>query len=453
MQALGASFLLLFFVGQAFAQVTQSEPVQNARPETLTVYTEHPRLFLRANRLRLLRRERERKSLRWEQFDLLMKGGAPFLEPGFAEALYYRVTDDKSHAKKAIDWAFKTATGSDADVRQMALVFDWCQEALSGQESGALAGRLERAMAAKPGPSIESERSRLLAAIALAGHSSKASADGIEDFFDRAWKQRLARLRAGTQPIPLDQTFAFYEILHAVRDNFNEDLREDDPHYFREMPIGHLLSNYPAAFPAAESEYRIPAKMGTGEPDLRTAALARAAELAMVAFDANSPETQVLQGWLMNDRFLMRGTFGIPYEVLWANPYQPGLSFYHVPLVFHDETFGRLYVRSSWEDSAQWLGFVDGQLQLFKDGKITMLNPEITREPLDLEEAVVFFGKTAHRFQTPSKEVVDVFIVGLEPKRAYQVEIDAQEMREDRSDPGGILYLKGLKGDTGIRFR
>jgi len=161
----------------------------------------------------------------------------------------------------------------------------------------------------------------------------------------------------------------------------------------------------------------------------------------------------VLQGWLMNDRFLMRGTFGIPYEFLWANPYQPGLSYYHVPLVFHDEIFGRLYVRSNWEDSAQWLGYVDGQLQLFEDGKITMLNPEITRDPLDLDEAVVFFGKTTHRFRTPAKEVVDVFIVGLNPKHVYQVEIDGEEMREELSDPGGILYLKGLRGDNGIRFR
>ena len=424
-----------------------------SQPETLTIYTEHPRLFLRPNRLRLLRRERERKSLRWEQFDLLMKGGAPFLEPGFAEALYYRITDEIPHGRKAVEWAVKTATASDADVRQVALVFDWCQELLSPAESSAIVARLERALAEKPGSSVENERSRLLASIALADHSAKASAAGVQDFFSRAWKNRLARLQAGIAPIPLDQTFAFFEILHAVRDNLNTDLREDDPHYFKELPIGHLLSNYPAAFPAAESEYRIPAKMGTGEPDLRTAALSRAAELEMVAFDANSPETQVLQGWLMNDRFVMRGTFGIPYELLWANPYQPGLSYYHVPLVFHDEIFGRLYVRSNWEDSAQWLGFVDGQLQLFEDGKITMLNPEITREPLDLDEAVVFFGKTAHRFVTPAKDIVDVFIVGLEPKRTYQVEIDAEEMQEEVSDPGGIVYLKGLKGSSGIRFR
>ena len=430
-------------------------PVPAAAPESpiesLTVYTDHPRLFLRPSRLKLLRRERDRKSIRWEQFDLLIRGGATMLEPGFAAALYYRVSDDKVQGHKAIEWALKS-TNSDADVRQAALVFDWCQELMTPPELTALAGRLERALSSKPGYTVENERSRLLAGIALVGHSPKASDAALSDFFNRAWKQRLANLRAGNASIPLDQSFAFYEILHAVRDNLNGDLRDQDARYFKEFTIGHLLANYPAAFPAAESEFRIPAKMGTGEPDLRTAALARTAELAMVAFDANAPESQVLQGWLMNDRFLMRGTFGIPYEFLWANPYQPGLSYYHVPLVFHDEVFGRLYVRSNWEDSAQWLGFVDGQLQLFDDGKITMLNPDITREPLDLDEAVVFFGKSTHRFLTPAKEVVDVFIVGLEPKRLYKVEIDAEEMREERTDPGGILYLKGLRGSTGIRF-
>ena len=73
-----------------------------------------------------------------------------------------------------------------------------------------------------------------------------------------------------------------------------------------------LLSYYPPPYPAAENEFHIPFSAVVGEPDLRAAALSRAGELAMVAFDTNAPESQVLQGWLMNDRFLMRGPFGIP---------------------------------------------------------------------------------------------------------------------------------------------
>lgn len=54
------------------------------------VYTEPPRLLLNQRRLRLLKRERERESLRWQQFDSLMRGKARMSEPGFALALWGR---------------------------------------------------------------------------------------------------------------------------------------------------------------------------------------------------------------------------------------------------------------------------------------------------------------------------------------------------------------------------
>ena len=130
-----------------------------------------------------------------------------------------------------------------------------------------------------------------------------------------------------------------WELLHAVRDNTNLDLRENLPRFFKDFPIEHLLSHYPATYEAAENEYRIGVTKKAGEPDLQAAALSRAAELAMVAFDVNAAESQVLQGWLMHDHFMLRGTFGAPYEFLWANPYQPGLSYYHVPLIYHNRRF------------------------------------------------------------------------------------------------------------------
>ena len=118
------------------------------------------------------------------------------------------------------------------------------------------------------------------------------------------------------------------------------------------------MSYYPATFPAPEGEYRIPATKGGGEPDVRRATMSRAAELAMVPYDTNAPESQILQGWLMHDNFMLRSTLGAPYEFLWANPYHPGLSYYLAPLVFHDELFGRLFIRSSWDESARWLGYL-----------------------------------------------------------------------------------------------
>ena len=58
------------------------------------VYTEHPRLFLTAQRLRLLKRERDRESMRWRQFDLLVRAAAEMREPGFALGLHYAVSGD-----------------------------------------------------------------------------------------------------------------------------------------------------------------------------------------------------------------------------------------------------------------------------------------------------------------------------------------------------------------------
>ena len=62
------------------------------------VYTEHPRLFLTPQRLRLLKRERDRDSMRWRQFDLLVRAAAQMREPGFALALHYAVSGDAASA-------------------------------------------------------------------------------------------------------------------------------------------------------------------------------------------------------------------------------------------------------------------------------------------------------------------------------------------------------------------
>jgi hypothetical protein len=413
---------------------------QDSGLATYKVYTEHPRLFLRPARLKRLQRERERKSLRWEQFDGLVRGGAPFPQPGLANALYFNVTGDKAAGRQAITFALQSK-----DTYQIALVYDWCQEILTDSEKKKLEAAVLKGMTA-PGKSMEAARDRLLAAIVL------ESEDGVKRFIEQDWKPRIADLRAGRNVIPREEIFALYDILNAVQDNLQVDLREDYPKYFKELPIAHLMSHYPAPFPAAESEYRIPATKNLKEPDLEQAALSRVAELEMVAYDSNAPESQVLQGWLMNDRFLMRGMFGIPYEFLWANPYQPGLSYYHVPLVYHDELFGRLFVRSSWDDDATWAGFFEGQLQLFREGAVTMLDPKASREPVDLDEATLFFGRDTHKVKLPEKEVNDAFIVGVEPNRNYLVEIDDEELWEVKSDPGGILYFPGLKGSVGVRF-
>jgi hypothetical protein len=421
--------------------------------QPLRVDTEHPRIFLGARRLKLLRRERERQSLRWNQFNLLMAGKAPMPEPGFADALYYQVSGDREAGDRAVAWAL----GAGADLRQLALVFDWCQPLLSEAQSKALAAKLARAMEkARADSSAGSVRSRFLAAVALAGHVPQTPERELEDVVHSWWEGRVApALNQGKPSIRREDSYALMEILHATRDNLDLDLREGCPHFFRDLPMVHLLSYYPATYPAAENEYRIPATLHpTPEPDLRRAVLSRAAELSMVAYDTNEAGSQMLQGWLMNDNFLLRGTFGAPYEFLWANPYQPGLSYYHAPLVWHDSLLGRLFVRSDWEESASWLGFFDGEAQLFEEGRVKVIDARMAAEPLAFPAAVIVFGAHATKFKVAVENAQPVFVVGLKPGENYAIEVDDEEMDEAPADPGGILALDlPQKAETGVRFR
>jgi hypothetical protein len=426
----------------------------DARPDSFRVYSESPRLFLRPQRLRLLRRERERRSLRWDQFETLWAGHAEFPEPGWTAALRYQIAQEREAGERALSWA----AGSASDIRQIAIVADWCGPLATDAQRRAIFAKLH-AVANAPSPrNLDAARDKALAAIALSEQDQDTAERALTDVFEKFWTGTfLPAVRNARLRVTNAEACALYELLHAYRDNLSFDLRETFPEWFKPYPIFHVMAHYPPPFPGSENEYRIPAEKNIAQtgPDLKKASLSRAAELALVAFDANAPETQLVQGFVMNDRFLMRGTFGIAYEMLWANPYQPGLSYYHIPPAQHDEIGGQLFVRSSWDDDAAWVGFFDGQLQLFKEGSATRMDPNVTREPLDIEEATVFFARAANRFQVPQRPadtMDDVFIVGLEPRKAYHIEVDGREMYEDTADPGGILFLPALTGGAGVRL-
>jgi hypothetical protein len=375
-------------------------------------------------------------------------------EPGFADALYYQVSGDRQYATQAIRWALGPSA---TDLRQLALIFDWCQDALTEPQSKDLAAKMVRLIAtSERDTSVPAVRNRAFAAVALAGHRADVSKKQIEWVVNKWWRDQMTTgLKSGHDLVPRDTVYALFEILHAIRDNLNIDLRDSVPGFFKGLPIFHLVSYYPASFPAAESEYHIPAAKGVPEePDLALAARSRAAELSMVAYDNNAPESQILQGWLMHDNFMMRGTYGITYEFLWANPYQPGLSYYLVPLVFHDDLFGRLFVRSSWEENAKWLGYFDRQLQMFDEGKPTILNTQLSLDPIALPEAIVLTANYAKKFKITVDEGETVFVVALKPRQAYEIEVDDEEMREEWTDPGGILSLQlPSKVPIGVRMR
>jgi hypothetical protein len=417
--------------------------------EAVTVSAEHPRLFLRPQRLRLLRRERDRTSARWQQLELLVAGNAPMPERAFAQALYYQIAGDAKAGKEAIAAALAPGT----DLRQMALIFDWCQDLLTDAQRRDLTARLQKGIADPAADtSVAAVRSRVLAAVALFDHVPQAPQRELERVVHQWWEGKtVPALRAGRSAIGREDAYPLFELLHAIRDNANLDLRESFPRFFKDYPIEHLLSYYPLPYDGPENAYFIGASRKAGDPNSATAALSRAAELSMVAFDVNSPETQVLQGFLMHDRYILRGTFGAPYEFLWANPYQPGLSYYHVPLIYHNAEFGKLFVRSSWEDSAKWFGYFDGMVQVFEDGNVTSLDRKNILAPIQMTEATIV---ATRRFQVTLDEEDAVFVLGLEPGRTYQVEIDDEEIFEAAADAGGILVLDPPHGKpAGVRIR
>lgn len=433
------------------ASAVAAHPNLLAQNEEFRVYTEHPRLILTAQRLRLLKRERERESQRWRQFDLLVKGGAALPEPGFALALYYAVAGDDAAGKRAVEWAL----GKADDLRQLAVVYDWCQPILTPQQSAALAAKIRQLSQKRTGDSLAARRDRVLALMAMADDPQHPEEALLGEMVRKWWRTGLARSLADGGTVPaLSDVYALIEILHAVRDNLKIDLRNDAPDYFAHLPIYLIAGNYPAPYRAPENEFRIPVYVGNAQPDLNGAALARAAGLSMVAYDTNGLDNQFLQGWLIQDRFLMMNPFGAPYEFLWANPYQPGLSYYQLPLVFHDPNSGALFVRSGWDEDADWFGLYGGAAELFHDGHVTVVNQGVpgsaTPKPLQLGDASVILGRAPFQFSMEGGGAL--LVIGLKPRQKYLVETDDEEMREVETDRAGTFVLQYPAGRVaGVR--
>lgn len=424
---------------------------QTAQDEDYHVYTDAPRLILTKQRLRLLQRERERQSMRWQQFDALVSGGAPMPEPGFAWALYYQVAKNDAAGRKAVDWAVGS---SSKDLRQLAFIYDWCAPLMSRPQSDQLAQKIEALVAANPGGDAGQQRDRAFGAIAIADRLPDHGEKILSGILNEWWRGGIVKKIAAGQPaIPREQVYAFYELMHAIRDNLKIDMREAAPAYFHSLPIDLLCGHYPGPFQAPENDFRIPVYVHDGEPDLAEAAMSRAAEMSMVAYDDNALESQFLQGWLMQDRFLMRGALGAVYEFLWANPYQPGLSYFHVPLVFHDASTGHVFARTSWDEDATWIGYFDGHLQLFKDGQVQTLRAGASTKPVRIGDALLLSAgnRDAWRFQANAEAV---FVLNLAARAHYDVEIDDEELEDVETDTGGTLVLSFPEGvDRGVRIR
>jgi len=442
----GIAAISLIFVGLVSAQ--------NSPDDDFHVYRDAPRLLLTLQRLRLLQRERERQSPRWEQFDALISGGAPMAEPGFAWALYYQVTRQASAAKQAIDWALKDVAEPNASVlRQLALVFDWCGPALTPAQSDRLAAKIQTAIA-KPASDVRGQNARVFAAIALADRLPDQGNAVLGEIIQKWWRAQIVpQLASGRAVLPREQRYALYEMLHVLRDNLKLDLRESAAGYFKDLPLAHMTGHYPAPFAGVENEFLVPVYLHDGDPDPADATMSRAAGLAMVAYDTNAPDSQLLQGWLIRDRFIIRGSLGAVYEFLWANPYQPGLNYDHAPLVFHEPYSGEVFARTSWDEDATWIGYFDGRLQLFQNGRLQTLRQGAAVSPVQVGTATITSApaKDSAKFHLANETL---FVLGLAPRSEYAVEIDDQELEFLDTDAGGTLSVPvSGSGDVGVRVK
>jgi hypothetical protein len=399
--------LALFLVASVAAQTTE---------EDFHVYKEHPRLILTAARLKLLRRERERQTPRWQQFDALIQGKAAMPEPAFAYALYHQVTGNPDAAK--------TAAAAAKDARSLALAYDWLPD-----QRQQLEPKLRAASSALPS-TVDGMRTRALIAIVLEDNAT------LERIVKDWWRKQIApALNSGQRVFSHAEVYPLMELMHVIRDNINIDLREDARAYFKDFAASRILSYYPPTFPAPENDFHIP----YGPPDLKVAAMTRVAELSLVAYDNNSTDTQFVQGWLMHDRFALRGPLGAPYEFLWANPYQPGLSYAHLPLQYHDARAGRLFVRSSWEEDATWLGYVNGKAEMLREGNP---QPMQVNKTFIVGQSVITPAKSPLKLDVKADEPKHWFVVGWKPFAVVEVEADDEELDEKAADRGGILPLE-----------
>lgn len=422
-----------------------------AADEDFHVFTDAPRLLLTKQRLKLLQRERERDSVRWQQFDALVTAGAPMPETALAQAMYYQVSGNAAAGRKAVEWAL---SDSGTDLRELALVFDWCGKVMSETQTDRLAGKIERAIG-PPRNDLRGQAARALAAIAIADHLKDQGESILKPLVEQWWRGGAA------QRVARDDEYPLMELLHAMRDNVTVDLREAAPVYFRDLPIDHLMAYYPAPFRGDENDFFVPvfsasALPAGAQPDPKVADWSRTAGLAMVAFDPNDEEIQYLQGFLMQDRFMMRDGLGATYEFLWANPYQPGLSYALLPLVFHNPVTGHVFARTSWDEDATWIGYFDGQLQVFRDGQLETLRSGGAIKPVRVGSAVLLSAPPVEtdgttRFMATTEATI---VLGLKPRAAYDVEIDDEELAEGTTDAGGTLVI-ALAPETqaGVRIK
>ncbi len=287
-----------------------------------------PSLLLRPNLLRRLQRDRQRQTPRWQNFEKRVQTVPASSERGFELALYYAVTGNEQRGKDAVAWALAHS----CETRQIALVLDWVSALVSSAQREVL----------KTGVPCSYNGPLLPPGIVLRDSLFRTIAFGQTDRsqLESNNKQLLDNIKTA-RTIDAADLYASVEYLMAVRTFQRADLRQRDPQFFSQLPKEFLLSLKP-------EQVEHPAWM------------AHVAALALVTLDPNLESSQFLQGWAMEDSQMLREGPGVAYELLWADPYLPGIAYQNMdPWIYNPS--GRLFARVGWNPDACWVAVTPGK--------------------------------------------------------------------------------------------
>ena len=120
---------------------------QTPADEDYHVYTDSPRFCSPSSGCACSSASGERQSMRWQQFDTLISGGAAMPEPGSPGALLSGRGRRGGRAKGGRMGAVRCADAP-RDLRQLALVFDWCGPVMTKAQADRLRAKIEHGLIA-----------------------------------------------------------------------------------------------------------------------------------------------------------------------------------------------------------------------------------------------------------------------------------------------------------------
>ncbi len=413
------------------------------------VYNDHPRIWLESRRLQRLRKDVERESERWRNLRRLIEADVVFPEEPFVRALQFQAAGDEKAGRQAVAWARERAGhgfNQAVDLRLAAIVFDWCYDLLALGERSSLAAAMGAAAASLASQSevdLGAFRSGMLALTAVAGDWERAPAV-IESLMERHWKPGLfPAVEAGDAIDRPADLAALAEIAHVTRHNFEIEFWGRASTFFQALPLVSILQYYPGFVETPEGLFRQAARPVDAKPNvIPEASYSRLAEMIFVGYENTVGNYPFLQGWLRHDSFTLVSPLGAPYEFLWVNPYLPGLSYFSAPLVVHDKLRGRVFARAGWQDEDLWVGYLDGEFQIFADRERHVIRPDDKQPPLVFPGAAVVLARVPMSFKVTVPEGEAIYLVGLVEGQTYRVRTNRSQFLDYKAGGGGIIVLE-----------